>query len=78
MSQGLLPYTIDERPTRENLTARAGLPLVLETFRAVVPTEDFDKLANEIGSSTDVVRRHLESLVLLIAAGGGLPRQASG
>ena len=70
MSQVLLPYTIDSRPTRQDLTASAGLPLVLETMRAIVPADDYDNLSKELGISPAVARRHLESIVLLIAAGG--------
>ena len=35
MSQGLLPYTVETVPDVEGLTSRAGLPLVLETMRAL-------------------------------------------
>jgi hypothetical protein len=70
MSQRLLPYRIDERPTREDLTARAGLPLFLETMRVAIPQEEYDNLSKIMGMSADVARRHVESAALLIAAGG--------
>ena len=35
MSQGLLPYTVEAVPAADTLTARAGLPLVVETLRAL-------------------------------------------
>jgi len=35
MSQGLLPYTVQTVAAPDAVTARAGLPLVLETLRAL-------------------------------------------
>lgn len=70
MSQMPLSYRIDERPTREDLSARAGLPLLLETMRAVTPHVDYDNFSKHLKMSANVVRRHTESLALLIAAGG--------
>jgi hypothetical protein len=71
MSQGLLPYTVEvvERP--DTVTGRAGLPLVLETMRAL-------GLDQAIAAHVHVRERQsgytetekLEALVLLLAAGG--------
>lgn len=35
MTQGVLPYTVEVLGRVDTLTARAGLPLVLETMRAL-------------------------------------------
>jgi len=71
MSQGLLPYTVEvvERP--DTMTGRAGLPLVLETMRAL-------GLAQAIAEHVHIRERQsgytetekIEALVLLLAAGG--------
>jgi hypothetical protein len=71
MSQGLLPYTVETVPDLEGLTSRAGLPLVLETMRAL-------GLDQAIAQHVHVRERQsgyteaekLEALVLLLAAGG--------
>ncbi len=71
MSQGLLPYTVAvvERP--DTVTGRAGLPLVLESMRAL-------GLDQAIADHVHIrARQHgytetekIEALVLLLAAGG--------
>jgi len=71
MNQGLLPYTVEvvERP--DTVTGRAGLPLVLETMRAL-------GLDQAIAAHLHVRERQsgytetakVEALVLLLAAGG--------
>jgi len=68
--QGILPFVI-ERGEREDVTARAGLPLVVETLRAL----GVDDLAQ--AELPEPKRRRgftpaqkLEALVTLIAAGG--------
>jgi len=68
--QGILPFVI-ERGEREDVTARAGLPLVVETMRAL----RMDELAQ--AELPEPKRRRgftpaqkLEALVTLLAAGG--------
>jgi hypothetical protein len=71
MTQGLLPYTVEVVPASDTLTARAGLPLVLETMRAL-------GLERAITQHVRVRERasgypeaaKIEALVLLLAAGG--------
>ena len=67
--QGILPWVF-ELGERQDVTARAGLPLVVETMRAL----GLDELARELtigqrqrGYTHD---EKLEALVVLIAAGG--------
>lgn len=71
MSQGLLPYTVEGVPAPHTLTARAGLPLVVEAMRALglepVIAEHVQVRARRSGyPETEKV----EALVLLLAAGG--------
>ena len=71
MRQGLLPYTGEAVPEADTLTARAGLPLVLEMMHAL-------GLGTVIGEAVQVRQREsgytetakVEALVLLLAAGG--------
>jgi hypothetical protein len=71
MSQGLLPYTVEVVERADTMTGRAGLPLVLETMRAL-------GLEQAIAAHLHVRERQsgytetakLEALVLLLAAGG--------
>ena len=71
MSQGLLPYTVETVAAPDTVTARAGLPLVLETLRAL-------GLDRVIAAEVRVRERQsgyteaekVEALVLLLAAGG--------
>jgi hypothetical protein len=71
MSPGLLPYTVQVESRPATLTARAGLPLVVETLRAL-------GLEAVIGEAVRVRQRasgyseteKVEALVLLLAAGG--------
>jgi hypothetical protein len=68
---GVLPFTIEVVEDDATLTAHAGLPLVLETLRAL-------GLSDELNSSLAIRRRNngatdaekVEALVLLMAAGG--------
>ena len=68
--QGILPFVL-EQAKRDDVTARAGLPLVVETMRAL----GLDELA---GCALPQPKRQrgfapeqkLEALVTLIAAGG--------
>jgi len=71
LSQRLLPFKIELLDKPETVTAHAGLPLVLEALRAVIPTARWRELRDALGfGNWKVVRRHTESLVLLVAAGG--------
>lgn len=71
MTQGVLPYTVEVLGRVDTLTARAGLPLVLETMRAL-------GLDRVMGEQVRVRQRasgypeaeKLEALVLRLAAGG--------
>jgi DDE family transposase len=71
MSQGLLPYTVEAVERADTVTGRAGLPLVLETMRAL-------RLDQAIAQHVHVRERQsgyteaekIEALVLLLAAGG--------
>ena len=71
MRQGLLSYTVEGVPDADGLTSRAGLPLVLETMRAL-------GLDHAIAQHVQCRERQsgytetakIEALVLLLAAGG--------
>jgi hypothetical protein len=71
MNQGLLPYTVEVVADAAGLTSRAGLPLVLETLRAL-------GLEQVMRTQVRVRERQngypegekIEALVLLLAAGG--------
>ena len=68
--QGLLPFEIDSAP-KDGVTAHAGLPLIVETLRALYPRRAWRSLATALGyRKRRTVRRHLESVVSLIVAGG--------
>jgi hypothetical protein len=71
MSQGLLPYTVEVVEAVDGLTSRAGLPLVLETRRALglprVIREHVHLRARQRGYTE---AEKLEALVVLLAAGG--------
>lgn len=68
--QGILPHVL-EVAQRDDVTARAGLPLVVETMRALgldeVAREQLPKPERDRGFPAE---QKLESLVTLIAAGG--------
>ena len=71
VSQGLLPFYIELTKKRDFVTAYAGLPVVLEAMLAVIAHSLYRELRDVLGyKSWKTVRRHLTSLVLLIAAGG--------
>ena len=71
MSQGLLPYVVEAGAAEDGVTGRAGLPLVLETMRAL-------RLERAIAQQVRVRERQsgyteaekIEALILLLAAGG--------
>lgn len=71
MSQGILPYTVEAVPAADTLTARAGLPLVVELLRALgldrVIAEQVRVRERQHGYPE---RAKVEALVLLLAAGG--------
>lgn len=71
LSQGVLPFKLEliERPL--DVTAHGGLPLILEALRAVLDRGVYRRLAQALGyAKWQTARRHLETLVLLITAGG--------
>jgi hypothetical protein len=71
MSQGLLPYTVQTVAAPDAVTARAGLPLVLEALRALgldrVIADQVRVRERQSGYSEPA---KVEALVLLLAAGG--------
>lgn len=68
--QGLLPFEFDADATG-NATAYAGLPLIVEALRAVVGRRECRRLRRALKYRTwKGARRHLETLLCLIAAGG--------
>jgi len=71
MSQGLLPYTVQTVAAPDAVTARAGLPLVLETLRALgLDRVIADPVRVRERQSGDSEPEKVEALVLLLAAGG--------
>jgi len=71
MSQGLLPYTVETVPAGPGVTGRAGLPLVLETMRALgLPRAIRTHVHIRERQSGYTETEKLEALVLLLAAGG--------
>ena len=71
MTQGLLPYTVEVVSRADTLTARAGLPLVLETLRALGMDEvvrEAVRVRQRASGYTETEK--IEALVLLLAAGG--------
>ena len=71
MSHGLLPYEVDVGLRADTLTGRAGLPLVVETLRALGlerVIEGAVRVRQRASGYTEVEK--VEALVLLLAAGG--------
>lgn len=71
MSQGLLPYTVEVVPDGAGLTGWAGLPLVLETLRALGLDQAIAhhvRVRERQSGYTEAEK--LEALILLLAAGG--------
>jgi len=69
--QGLLPYTIEVVEDDATLTGHAGLPLVIETMRALGVSDVLDGalgIRQRQSGATDA--KKVEALVLLMAAGG--------
>ncbi|MBM4369849.1 MAG: IS1380 family transposase, partial [Deltaproteobacteria bacterium] len=68
--QGVLPFNIDQTP-RTGTTSFGGLPLIVELLRTLVSKAEYRTLARALGyTHWKTARRHLESLVCLIAGGG--------
>jgi hypothetical protein len=71
MTQGILPYTIETTERSDMVTARAGLPLVVETMRALGvdrAIEEHLRLRRRKSGYSEVEK--VEAIVLLLAAGG--------
>jgi hypothetical protein len=68
---GVLPFTIEVVEEDASLTAHAGLPLVLETMRALGLSDGLNRtLAIRRRNSGATDAQKVEALVLLMAAGG--------
>jgi hypothetical protein len=71
MSQGLLPYTVEVVERADTVTSRAGLPLVLETMRALGLDQAIaERVRVRERQSGYTETEKVEALVLLLAAGG--------
>jgi len=71
VTQELLRFKYEIDDDAEDLTSRAGLVVVVELFRICTSKKQWKRLAKALGyKKWRTVRRHLESLVLLIAGGG--------
>jgi len=71
LSQGVLPFKLELTSERLDVIAHGGLPLILEALRAVLDRSMYERLAKRLGyAKWQTARRHLETLVLLITAGG--------
>ncbi len=69
--QGVLPYQVEVVERSDQVTARAGLPLVLETMRALGLEEAIEReLRVRQRESGYREAEKVEALVLLLAAGG--------
>ena len=71
VTQGVLPFKVELIEDGEAVTAHGALPLVVEALRRWVPERSYRVLAKALGyASLSPVRRHLESLGVLVIAGG--------
>jgi len=69
--QGLLSYKLEITDRTDPITAYAGLGILVETVLAALPKQVWRELRDALGyGSWKVVRRHVQSLVALVAAGG--------
>jgi hypothetical protein len=69
--QGLLSYKLEITDRTDPITAYAGLGILVETVLAALPKKVWRELRDALGyGSWKVVRRHVQSLVALVAAGG--------
>jgi hypothetical protein len=70
--QTILPYRLEVTASNDGLTSHAGLPLVAETMRAMAldqATSELLNLRRRNSGLTDYQK--VESIVVLMAAGGG-------
>lgn len=73
VAQGRLGFklVIAETKQQPDVTAYAGVPLIVEAAMAVLTKADFKRLAAKTGySSWRTARRHFLSLLVLVASGG--------
>lgn len=71
MNQGLLPYSVEVVAAGNTVTGRAGLPLVVETMRALgLPRVIREHVRIRERQSGYTETEKVEALVLLLAAGG--------
>ena len=71
VTQRLFGFKVEVVAQPGRVTAYAGLPLLLETLRATVPGSVYRELRTALGyTNWKTVRRHVESLVLVLGAGG--------
>ena len=71
VAQSVLPFKVELIEDGEAVTAHGALPLVVEALRRLVSQDDCRALAQALGYASPMpVRRHLESLVALVVAGG--------
>lgn len=71
LSQGVLSFKIQLEDRAAMVTAHAGLPIIVEALRTVTSRKYWKRLAKKLGyRHWKVVRRHVESLLVLIAGGG--------
>lgn len=71
-AHGVLSFKLEVTGGRpSDATAYAGVPLVLEQARVVLPSKLYRELRDALGhKSIPPVRRHVESVLVLLAAGG--------
>lgn len=76
LTQGILPFKTQGVKLKFDVTAYAGLPVVIEAMRSIFSRKCYTELAGALRGAYghkvgwETTRRHLESLVVLIAAGG--------
>lgn len=72
IARGVLSFKLEVADSpRSDVTAYAGLPLVLEQARVALPPKLYRELRDALGyRSAPTVRRHVESTLLLLCAGG--------
>ena len=71
VAQSFLPFKLEVEKEAMRVTAHGGLPLVVEALRATTTKSRYRELRDALAyHSWRTVRRHVESLVALIAAGG--------